>query len=392
MNTGTQPEYNVGYRYPYLKHEVTTHDLGGPKDRSNSPGWSPTGNPYEAEDLSSKLSGFFGGPVRGLMNAGINRYNSVRDYMETPGQSEPAAVMTPGGGQSVHGAQSQQGYIQHENTNKITAPKVRKEEWSAQDDMFVRDVLGINPEDTESAKKFQAFMLNSNFDLGEFGQGGLDGNFGDMTRGAARKLGTLLSSSSGINQLKQSSPYMQEMWMNSARKAGRGATQAQIDQQFALDVVANIQRSDPSSWNPALASGTQGRKGEKTQGYGATAVQQGNNTSNKDAYEKSSDEGAKTYKDKEGVERKTGKQGAKYENRKKKKPITKKKIKRTSATYSDGRNKKEFDAAYAKAKKAGKTVFTFSNGKKYSTDISAKARRKANTRSVGTIKSRGIKK
>jgi len=389
QNTGTKPEYNVGFRYPYLEHKQEMHSISRVHGNQSR---SLFGNPNEAENLESKISGAVGAPVRALMNSGLNRYNAVRDYMETPNKGAvSSAEMTPGGGKGTVDAETQRGYVQHQNQNKIKSDKVGKNDWQFQDNVIANDILGVDTNDNKSVRKLQTFLADSNFDIGEFGAGGVDGKFGDMTRGATRNFGNLISSDKGIRQLKKESPHLRDMWQSSADKAGKGATQEQINQQFRKDVAENIARySGDEGTNQALAAGTQGRKGNKTMGYGASAVQQGNNTSNKDAYEKSSSEGAKSYKDKKGIIRKTGKQGSSYKAEKKKPQLKSQKLPASSNATSRGE-------AFKKARKEGKAEFTW-KGKKYNTRQSGESdaawrksikNRSSATKSVSNVKSKG---
>ena len=385
MNIGTQPEYMPDFRYgeatgPFQGYGQRQQGTVNGEEVSAYPN-NRIGIKNHLTDAAGSVGNFVMAPFTGFANLMGKQYNDSR--LDVPAKNTEASTLKPTevgvGGPGGDQTNVQQGAIQHQNMVKIASDKVGKADWQFQDDVIAGDVLGIDIADQTSVKKLQSFLADSNFDIGEFGAGGVDGKFGDMTRGATRNFGNLITSDKGINQLKQDSPHLRQMWQMSAVKAGRGATQEQINQQFRADVTENISKySGDEGTNQALATGTQGRDGKSTMGYGVEAVQQGNNTSDKDAYEKSSNQGNKSYKDKDGKEQKTGKQGSTY---KKKKPIvktrktykkgdkkvTKKTTKSSGDTYKDGRNKKEFNAAYRKAKASGATSFKFSNGKSYST-------------------------
>lgn len=368
QNTGTKPEYEVGYRYPYLEHEVTTHDLGGPKDRTNIPGWSPNGDPYRAEDLDSKLSGFFGAPLRGLVNAGLNRYNATRDYMEGPTKSgtvetdiadleefnrAPAKVTG-----DQHNTQS--GYVRHQDTSpgvKVNPADVTEEALATYTGAF-----GFNPDDKASVRNLQSFLVNSKYDIGSFGEGGVDGKYGKMTNGAASVLFHDLSSQDGVKNLVNQSPYLKDMYTEVFRGMPKGSTQFDLNDAFRKAVYKQIAGGNNTA-DGMLASGLRndGRKGgtvdseKATMGTDVVAVQQKEGTSNKDAFEKTSMEGRGSYKDKKEVERKTGKQDEKYKGQ-----------------YDDQPNwdSMTFDKAFGTARKMGLKQFPYKG-----TEIAVKLKR-----------------
>jgi len=321
QNTGTKPEYNEGFRYDLLTHQPTYHDLGGPRDRSNTPGWSPNGDPYQAEDLSSKLSGFFGAPVRALINAGFGRYNAVRDYMEAKPEGEKSAEMTKGGGQSTQEAPTQGGYIQRQNLDRTKTTPVKRNEWTQEDQQFL-DSLGVNAGDKESIKKLQSVLLNANIDLGGFGNGGLDGIMGNYTRGGIRKLREAMTDPEARKALISNSPYLKQMQIERFRGGiGPGATQADMDNMLTHDIASAIYNADPNSWNPDLATGNITRKGKGKGGQtqDVNAAQQRSGTSDSDANQGFSNQGVKEYRGKDNKTKKTTKSQDQGSSTKKKK-------------------------------------------------------------------------
>ena len=370
MNTGTQPEYNTDFRYPYLTHEQQMHPIS--RVHGNQ-AVSLSGNPGEAEDLSSKIDGVVGAPGRAIVNAGLGRYNAVRDYMEAPGApGEAAAAMTeytgPGG---TEAALTQQGANQRQGTSQWhTGNSVKKEDWTDTDDLAF-DVLGVDKGDKSSVANLQAFLVDSGINVGGFGEtgNGVDGAVGNMTRGGLRDFMTEANTPAGIQKLIKKSPYLANMYNASlSRVGGSASTPSEAFMQSVESAIkngdgttsTNVQfgTQDRKGNNISVNQGKTGEKNDKTPVKGLNEVvvsQQGKNTSDKDAYEKSSNQGTKTYKDKDGKEHKTGKQGSKYGG----KNTSKKKVAEgnTAATQGD---------AFKQARKAGKTEFTH-NGKKYNT-------------------------
>jgi hypothetical protein len=129
-----------------------------------------------------------------------------------------------------------------------------------------------------------------------------------------------------------------------------------------------------------MATGQMGKKKDRYVEGGGRAVQQRDYLTDKYTYESASDDGEGSYKDTEGIIRKTGRQGAKYEDRNKKKkkaPIKSQRVKSKKDTSKKDNAKYKvkkkgfkdssgltFPQAMAKARKSGKKIFTW-DGRKY---------------------------
>lgn len=379
QNTGTMPEYTKGYRYPYLEHEVTTHDLGGPKDRTNSPGWSPNGDPYRAEDLSSKLSGFFGAPVRGIVNAGLNRYNATRDYMETPVKSteEPVAVMRKHkgpGGIGKGGVNSQQG-AKHMQGNTILFEPAKYGADPTQDLLELEVATGVEVDSPEKVKRLQSHLIDAGYDLGTYGA---DGKIGQLTLGALRNY--MLHKDEGDFQNKSS---MTKDIKTQAFRAGElGDTDAfgnKIDTKHPKvggvlpyesggedQDFAGVQMRELAKHltDETYSVGDERRGAYSSMENKAAAYDTEDYTGadDKDAYEHASTQGNKVYT-KDGKVMKAGSQGSKYEDRGKGKGKSK-------SSGTPDFDSMTFDKAFGAARKLGLKTFPYKG-----TEIAVKMKR-----------------
>lgn len=380
-NIGLQPEYVPGYRYG----EATPYFQGygqRKKGTVNGEEVSPYPNnrigiKNRITDAAGSVGNFLLSPLTGLGNLMGKQYNDMRNNMEAPkAPGEAPAAFTPykskGTGEYDESTLTQQGGIQRQGTEQWhTGTSVKKEDWTDMDDLGF-EVLGVDKGDKKSVSNLQAFLVNSGINVGGFGEtgNGVDGDVGNMTRGGMRDFMTAVSSKAGIKKLISKSPYLHNMYTSAFGKVG--GTASTPEEAFMQSVASAIKNGDGTTStnvqygtqdrrgnNISVNRGKTGEKNDKTPVKGldeVTVSQQGKNTSNKDAYEKSSNQGTKTYKDKDGKEQKTGKQGAKYENRNKKKKS------KTSTTNTHSTRGQAFKAARA----AGKTTFVF-GGKKFNT-------------------------
>ena len=236
--------------------------------------------------------------------------------MEAPKASGPAAApMTvhngPGG--STAGA-SQQGYTQSENKDIRkwhNGRSVNKDNWGINEQTGL-ELLGIDTNNTEDVRRLQSFLLNSGYDIGEFGEGGLDGKFGNMTRGATADFLASMASEGGMNKLTGNSTYLNNMRRASLGSVGGRASNT--SEAFAQSVASAIQNADPNSWSTDVRDGTVGRGGQANGGinYDVVAGAQAPGTSNADANAGFSNIGAGVYENSQGQKSRTRAQNPSY--------------------------------------------------------------------------------
>ncbi|MCK5788252.1 MAG: hypothetical protein KAH32_04610, partial [Chlamydiia bacterium] len=314
QNTGLQPEYTQGFRYDQVQAPFNGY---GQRQKGIVDGKEVSAYPNNDIGISNHISDAVGSvgnaitsPITGFANSIIGRYNTTRDLMEAVEPEGKSAASTGGGGQSVQNGATQSGYVQRIVDDRRETGKINKV--TDEDKSIYGNEFGFDTKDSQKVKNLQNFLVNSNFDIGEFGADGVDGKYGNMTNEATATLYDDLSSSEGLKRLRENSPYLQRMYTE-AFSGFSGDSQEELEEVFRDKIYAQIGREN--SADGSLASGRQGRKGDKSQHKGVEVVQQRDDTSDKEVYEESSNRGNKTYKDKDGKIKKAGYQNQKYENR-----------------------------------------------------------------------------